>query len=331
MTATVYVSCPVQDTTNSFFIVAEKIKYCIKNEYRLVDEPSQDVDIHIHVGTPERSQESIYQRTAKKFVFYSFAESTKIPARWSDHFNKADEIWVPSNFVKESFTNSAVTVPIHVIQLGIADNGGLIPASEGNEYTILWQGNNLRAYDAGREVDGDRKGGRVVEEAFVKANIPNSRLILKYIPTTGVEYEFKVDPIWYICKRMSPEEIGQIDKMIDLFVWPTRGEGFGLVPLEKLSRGIPSICTYWSGPLEYLDDFDLPRLYPTRLGKVIYNEEECEMAEFDVNYLGDKLTECYERRGEFKSKRAEFSSNAETWGFENRMKSKLLDRISNIV
>ena len=42
-----------------------------------------------------------------------------------------------------------------------------------------------------------------------------------------------------------------LDDAADLFVWPTRGEAFGLLPLKKFARGMSALVTDWSGIRSY--------------------------------------------------------------------------------
>jgi glycosyltransferase involved in cell wall biosynthesis len=51
-------------------------------------------------------------------------------------------------------------------------------------------------------------------------------------------------------------------KQMDVFVLPSRGEGFGLCGLEAMATGLPLIATNWSGPADYLDaEYSYPLSY----------------------------------------------------------------------
>src|SRR5450759_1329333 len=52
-------------------------------------------------------------------VGYSMLEVTGIPDAWVDQANALDEVWVPSQFNKESFTSSGVNRRIEVMPLGV--------------------------------------------------------------------------------------------------------------------------------------------------------------------------------------------------------------------
>jgi glycosyltransferase involved in cell wall biosynthesis len=51
------------------------------------------------------------------------------------------------------------------------------------------------------------------------------------------------------------ELLAYLDEL-DVFVLPSRGEGFGLCGLEAMATGLPLIATNWSGPADYLDPAD---------------------------------------------------------------------------
>jgi len=46
-------------------------------------------------------------------------ETDRIPADWVAAANRMDEVWVPSTFNRETFRNSGVTRPIHIVPLGV--------------------------------------------------------------------------------------------------------------------------------------------------------------------------------------------------------------------
>lgn len=102
------------------------------------------------------------------------------------------------------------------------------------------------------------------------------------------------------------EQITTIDEMhdflhdIDCFVFPTRGEGFGLPPLEAMATGLPVIATNWSGP----EDFMLPNhSYPLEY-RLVKLDIPCRnpdyryngfWAEPNIDHLQALMRECYEK------------------------------------
>jgi glycosyltransferase involved in cell wall biosynthesis len=194
----------------------------------------------------------------------------------------------------------------------------------------MWQGARQKAFQNSRPCDGDRKRGYLVETAFVKAKLPNSRLILKSLPLEGVSYDFRRGSVWYICKSFSPREMAALDALTDVFVWPTMGEGFGLPPLEKLAHGIPAFATFWSGPKDYQQDFPLKRLLPARLQMIRFNGALAEMADVDESSLIELIHDCYENRERLNELRPELFRIARRWDTNSVLKPSLLAAIWRI-
>jgi glycosyltransferase involved in cell wall biosynthesis len=171
----------------------------------------------------------------------------------------------------------------------------------------------------------------LVEAAFRIADIPGSRLMLKYLPEASAEYDIESANVRYICRALSVEQLGELDREADLFCWPSMGEGFGLPPLEKMSRGIPALTTAWSGMMDYLDDFCTPRIEPDELVNVRFNRVEAQMANIKVESLVLRLRECYARREELWASRAELAQRAESWYLQAKMWPELQAAVEEIL
>jgi glycosyltransferase involved in cell wall biosynthesis len=332
MPARICVTTAGKNPWNSFAIVTRFIRDGLADRYSLVAEPA-DADLHIHVGTPETTQRAYFDSAAPRFVFYTFAEATRIPEHWISWFDRADQVWVPSRFVAGVLAACGSNSPIIHVPLGVIPpvERFLRPPSSPRRFTILWQGSRLRSYRDGMEMDGDRKGGRLVEAAFRTADLPDSRLVLKYLPEASVEYDVESANVRYICRALSVEELAELDREVDLFCWPSMGEGFGLPPLEKMSRGIPALTTAWSGMMEYLDDFSTPRIEPDQIVNVRFNRVEAQMANIQAESLARLLRECYSRREELWASRAELARCAESWYLEAKMWPALRAAVEEIL
>ncbi len=317
----------------SFSIVKELLTASVQGQMELCSEPSQ-ADLHVHVGTPDTFRREFLLPSQKKFVFYTVAEATRVPEHWVRVLNQCDEVWAPSHFAAQAMVRSGVSRPVHVIPLGVDCRAPTIlrpTCPDGEPFTVLWQGSRLKVYRDGQPSNGDRKGGLPLERAFRRANLPNSRLILKYLPIEGSSYDFRVGTVWYICRSMSVAEIHELDEVTDVFIWPTMGEGFGMTPLEKLAKGIPAFATYWSGPREYLKDFPLRRLTPSGLEYVRFNGAPARMARIDEAALIDLMKYCYENRQELNAQRGVLATIArEKWDYRQVLRPRLLAAINRI-
>lgn len=191
-------------------------------------------------------------------VFFTMFEADKIPTSWVENINLyADHVIVPSQFCKETFINSGVTKPIDVLNLFV--DSAMIYNKEPRPFIFAHQ-NSF--------VEGAQKGYDLVMRAFLNVfhKIPDNEvmLLLKgrnhrwandnyYLDLAKQEKKIKV-----ILEDMNEETLEEeFWKKIDCFVYPSRGEGFGLPPLEAMSRGIPTILTNAHSHTEFVK-FGLP-------------------------------------------------------------------------
>lgn len=182
-------------------------------------------------------------------IGYSSHESSKLPDSWIEPFSKVDEIWSPSNFgldvFKQYYGKKATTVFPH----GVSEKYTPIHRqhSEKRMFTFLHVGEPAQ-----------RKMGNLVAEAFKIAF--NERKDVKLIfKTHGSEIK---DIPKHRIKYSAPNikiisEFMTIDRYINLLhntnclVFPSIGEGFGMINLEALATGMPIISTWeWA---EYKD------------------------------------------------------------------------------
>lgn len=86
--------------------------------------------------------------------------------------------------------------------------------------------------------------------AMVPAAIERLRLLLGLGHDVERRYALRLEPCWV----RSPMEYATWLKGFDLVVQPSRGEAFGLVPLEALCAGVPIVATDVSGHTEWAGD-----------------------------------------------------------------------------
>lgn len=174
---------------------------------------------------------------------FTMFEADKLPPQWpSDINNNYDFVVVPSTWCRQVFIDSGVTVPVHLVPLAVDD---FTPYSPNNSPFTFGHQNSFTI--------GKQKGWDMViaafEEEFTKKD--DVRLILK----TRTTHEFAIDWGWYKKaqknKRIEIVNEDFTDKQLhedfygrlNCFVFPSRGEGFGLPPLEAMAHGIPTILT----------------------------------------------------------------------------------------
>jgi glycosyltransferase involved in cell wall biosynthesis len=173
-------------------------------------------------------------------------ETTRIDPSVVANLNRAAGVIVPCHEVERWFRESGVTAPIAVVPLGY-DPEVFIPGAPQSS-------GRLRFGCAGRTKHGRvRKGLDEVLEAFLEAFPTDAGVELHVkcwpdctVKTTG-------DPRIVVNRQsLSIESLANWYRSIDVFVSASRGEGFGLQPLQAMACGIPHIAPVWGGHRAYM-------------------------------------------------------------------------------
>lgn len=173
-------------------------------------------------------------------------ESSKIPPNWVDTLNSLDAVIVPSQFCHDSFLDCGVTVPIHIVPLGVSETYQPCRRVKDRPYTFLAFGDR-----------GKRKGWMEAQQAFVNAfgNNMDYKLIIKARDIKGVRATPTNRNIQVIRQDMSEQELYALYCRCDCMVFPTWGEGFGLPPREFAATGGLVIATNWGGTADNLHNW----------------------------------------------------------------------------
>mgnify|MGYP003557183731 FL=1 len=183
-------------------------------------------------------------------IIYTMFESTKIPDNWLDYLNAADEVWVPSKWNQEVFAKEGVKTT--VVPLGYDEEAfKFIERKEARKERRPFTFLHYNAFNI-------RKGFTEVWKAFTAEfeKTEPVKLILKTtlnhspLPITKGEYP----NIEVIYGRLPENELYDIMKRSDCFVFPSRGEGFGMTPLEAMATGLPAIIPNAHGISQYFDE-----------------------------------------------------------------------------
>jgi len=179
-------------------------------------------------------------------------ESTLFPDGWTTALNNLKGVVVPSEWCEDIFKRNVVTVPIMTSPLGLDPeftfkSRTLNPGERFRVLTIGDRGNRRNWWGACR-VFGRAFG---VEDMSVE-------MIIKVHADKGSDDDFRhnfLDPNFTLIKQnLSTQEMAELFQSCHVLLYPARGEGFGLPPLEFLRTGGVAICTDYSG-LKWSVDF----------------------------------------------------------------------------
>lgn len=233
-------------------------------------------------------------------IIMTMFESDHIPDDWTDYLNMADEVIVPSKWCHDVFAESGIETT--VIPLGY------------NDRVFTYQDRTL-AVDTDRPFTfvhynsfNMRKGFSEVFAAFTeefKTNEP-VKMILK---TTDARPPLPILKSQYpnieiITEKVTENELLGMLRQADCMVYPSRGEGFGITPLEAMATGLPTIVPNAHGISEYFNSNYMlevkvekrsPALYQRFKGQYVGNMVEC-----DVKDLRKQMRYAYNHQKEMK-------------------------------
>ena len=198
-------------------------------------------------------------------IAFTTTEVDGIPREWVQCLNEMDEVWSTSEFSRQSFVSSGVKVPTYTIGEGVDPNyfhPGIAPYSNPPKEKFRFLSNFAW---------GRRKGVDVLFEAFRKefSDDEDVCLMLKVLPSYighNIKDELKLvyerkgaAPVYLYDIEIPKWELGRFYTTGSAFVWPSRGEGFGLPALEAIASGLPIIASNHSAHLEFLTKDGKPR------------------------------------------------------------------------
>jgi glycosyltransferase involved in cell wall biosynthesis len=169
-------------------------------------------------------------------------ETNFLPAEFTDFLDKFEKIIVPSLHNFDLFSQHHPNV--HVIPLAVDRNiWHPKPIPQTKTYKILCGGSEWY-----------RKGLDVVLETFLKLNLPDTELHIKIVPPhLSAPSNLNHPNVILHDQWMTEEEERDLVRSMDCFVSVSRGEGFGLMPLQSISAGIPTIVSDAHGHREFSD------------------------------------------------------------------------------
>ncbi len=192
-------------------------------------------------------------------IGWTMLETDRIPLFWADLCNAMDEVWVPTEFNRETFALSGVEpAKLHVVPLGTDPDRvdlavGVVPVANlewipRKGYDIL-----LRAYL--EEFSWNEDVSLTIKGYNNSAYDPEGRAIREEIMRVGESIGRPDLPKIILLSRVIPPwQVPSLYRAADCYVLPTRGEGWNHPALEASACGVPVITTAWSGHLTFLNE-----------------------------------------------------------------------------
>ena len=214
---------------------------------------SPDAPIKIRFSQPDMSP---WSNPDAYHIQYTPWESTELKPGWLEAFNEnCDEVWTTSPLIKEWFIQAGVKEPIYVYQHGIEDMWSPLKRERKGKIKFLFIGE-----------PASRKGGQQIFEEFYRLykNSDEASLTIKGHTRSRIRlYDSRgsiigtpgqsARNIEVILDEYTPEEMVDLYHEHDVFVYFSRGEGFGLIPFQGMATGMPVITpTAWAPYAHYV-------------------------------------------------------------------------------
>ena len=231
-------------------------------------------------------------------IVMTMFESDKIPEDWPDYLAMADEVIVPSKWVADTFARAGVKTTI--VPLGYNDRAfkyieRTIPVENDEPFTFV----HYNSFNI-------RKGFSEVFKAFTEEFSDNEpvRLILKTTDRKpAIPIMNNIYPnVEVITGSVSEQELSDILGRANCMVYPSRGEGFGITPLEAMATGLPAIVPNEHGISEYFNSNYMLEVKATERCPGLYHRfkgtDVGEMVVCDVEDLKKQMRYAYNHQRE---------------------------------
>lgn len=255
---------------------------------------------------------------------FTMVEESAVEQEWVDNINDhCERLLVPCSHNARVFNLAGVTVPIHIVPLGL----------DAREYTPLplSMKRSNRPYTFLAFADrGTRKGFSIAllafSSAFPASKYPDVRLVIKTRKGEKLPVfdDSRISHWAEDCPNAS-----DVFAQVDCLVFPSKGEGWGLPPREAVALGVPAIVPRHTGLEAGIDSW----------ATVIIEKHTLEASGGDAEWfvpdweeVTAAMTWCYEHQEDARLKAVaggEWLRKEQTWDHAAAIITALLEAHAN--
>ena len=232
----------------------------------------------------------LYAVGAEYSIGFTYWETNRISDDWVDGMNQMDEIWTTSKFMKNVFIKSGVTKTVYDFNLGVYPKLYFPHKKKPHTpFTFLSMGgpsmrkNSQMAVDAFLHLFGRDENYKLI---YKSNGPPDARLHRGTSNQSSIHGHPRIEVIDW---KLSESLLSALYDEADCLLYPTSGEGWGLIPFQAIAKGIPTICTNATACEEYAE-FSVPLDYKwskTNMSGIYSNSGKWAEPSFDD--LCDKM------------------------------------------
>jgi glycosyltransferase involved in cell wall biosynthesis len=212
---------------------------------------------------PETDVTLIFWRLPAEFVLqvpgrrilWWFFESDRLPQKWLDDLVPYEQIWAPSPWAREvllahGVANNRVRVVESGVNIRVYQPG---PPRVADDYVFL----SVGKYEKRKSIDEVIEAfvaefpatGHARVQLWLKADFP---MFPERVQQLAARWAHE-SRIRIVSGHFSDEQMADLYRSADAFVFPSKAEGFGLPLLEAIACGLPAIATRFSAQAVILD------------------------------------------------------------------------------
>jgi len=236
----------------------------LREYVRMIADLREDAPNALLITAPE-----FYKRIEGKVNFlFTMFEGTTLPDIYVKAIKQADYLIAPSTWVKERFDQYfAPAIKSFVVNHGVE---GVFSYKKRHyptdrPFRYLWMG-----------APNPRKGWEEIVVVWDRVGFKHNPTVELYLKTTRVEGLQRKGNVILDGRNLTKRQLAALYHKAHCFVFPTRGEGFGLTLAEAMRTGLPCIATDYSGVRDF---FDSTVGYPIGY----------KMGEGEMTFIGTKL------------------------------------------
>jgi glycosyltransferase involved in cell wall biosynthesis len=305
-----------------------------------------DIVIYNNFPKDPRSLHGLAELPGKVKISLLAWEENRFPEKWVKEYNDhLDCVFAASLHTLMVLKRSGVTLPIYIIpnapfplaqgensdevkaqQVALASRSkqlaDVVEAKRSGEPLLLHISSGLA-----------RKGAKELITAFASEFYLNAGkdtrdetlrpvLVVKSYPNSTNEFPSAIsslpkevrDRVIYLDSDFSDAEMMALMGMCDVYVSPSKAEGFNMPVLEAMDMGLVVVATGWSGQMDFLNDYNSYLVdYELKPARSHLDNPGAFWAEVDVTDLGRKMRLALSSDNKAKILRAWHTSRRFNW------------------
>jgi len=229
------------------------------------------------------------KREAKSVLCMTVCETETVHPLYGELFRIFPHIVTPSDFCKTVFERQFDHVTCSVVRHWVPEPAKSLvsadPKDRGFEYTF---------YHIGNIMDPRKQTKRIIE-AFLRLNLPNTKLALK--ATCKQPVAINLPRVEVINGLLPAFEIQKIHERCDCYVSFSNSEGVGMGAVEAAMHGNPVIISEYGGAKEYIRT---PYVIPCKQKPIGFDdflfEKDMIWGDPDFDKLTDFMKDVYDKQ-----------------------------------